>query len=238
MEQPSPHPPFRRRGGGDRGRRGARVVAVRPDHVLAGRSGGRVVGPRSRAQRARHARRRPHRRLRRGARPRRALARRGVRPPRRARARDWEAARDRARGGRGSPRRTQNPAVSWSGSAARRLLESLGYGAVRVFREMRIKLDTPPPAAEWPDRLRVVRSTRSMTRSSFTPRTRRRSPIIGTTRRATSCRGRRATSGASASTRRSGASFARGTSSRPGRSARATRTAAALSTRSSRVAVA
>ena len=31
-------------------------------------------------------------------------------------------------------------------SAARRLLQSLGYSAVRVFREMRIELQTPPPA--------------------------------------------------------------------------------------------
>jgi mycothiol synthase len=41
-------------------------------------------------------------------------------------------------------------------SAACRLLESLGYGAVRVFRELRIELETPPPAPEWPDGLRVV----------------------------------------------------------------------------------
>jgi mycothiol synthase len=41
-------------------------------------------------------------------------------------------------------------------SAARGLLESLGYGAVRVFREMRIELEAPPPAPEWPDGLRVV----------------------------------------------------------------------------------
>src|SRR3954451_4673477 len=41
-------------------------------------------------------------------------------------------------------------------AAARGLLESLGYGAVRVFREMRIELDAPPPAPEWPDGLRVV----------------------------------------------------------------------------------
>ena len=31
-------------------------------------------------------------------------------------------------------------------SAARRLLESLGYRAVRVFRELRIELEAPPPA--------------------------------------------------------------------------------------------
>ena len=41
-------------------------------------------------------------------------------------------------------------------SAARRLLDSLGYGAVRVFREMRIELEAPPPAPKWPDGLRVV----------------------------------------------------------------------------------
>jgi mycothiol synthase len=41
-------------------------------------------------------------------------------------------------------------------TAARRLLETLGYSAVRVFREMRIELDAPPPAPEWPAGLRVV----------------------------------------------------------------------------------
>ena len=40
-------------------------------------------------------------------------------------------------------------------SAARRLLESLGYGATRVFREMRIAVGSPS-APEWPDGLRVV----------------------------------------------------------------------------------
>lgn len=40
--------------------------------------------------------------------------------------------------------------------AAGGLLESLGYAAVRVFREMRIELGPPPPAPEWPDGLRVV----------------------------------------------------------------------------------
>jgi ribosomal protein S18 acetylase RimI-like enzyme len=39
---------------------------------------------------------------------------------------------------------------------ARRLFESLGYLAVRGFREMRIELQTPPPAPEWPDGLRVT----------------------------------------------------------------------------------
>lgn len=40
--------------------------------------------------------------------------------------------------------------------SARALLESLGYVAVRVFREMRIELDAPPAAPEWPAGLRVV----------------------------------------------------------------------------------
>lgn len=41
-------------------------------------------------------------------------------------------------------------------SAARRLLGSLGYRAVRVFREMRIELDAPPSVPMWPVGLRVV----------------------------------------------------------------------------------
>ena len=41
-------------------------------------------------------------------------------------------------------------------TAGRRLLESLGYDAVRVFRELRIQFAGPPPAPEWPDGLRVV----------------------------------------------------------------------------------
>lgn len=41
-------------------------------------------------------------------------------------------------------------------SVARSLLEALGYCAVRVFREMRIELDAPPPAPRWPDGLQVV----------------------------------------------------------------------------------
>jgi mycothiol synthase len=41
-------------------------------------------------------------------------------------------------------------------AAARRLLESLGYHPVRVFREMRIELEVPPPAPEWPNGLRVL----------------------------------------------------------------------------------
>ena len=56
---------------------------------------------------------------------------------------------------RGGARRIQNNVFEVD-SAARELLESLGYGAVRVFREMRIELDAPPPAPAWPDGLRVV----------------------------------------------------------------------------------
>jgi mycothiol synthase len=63
-----------------------------------------------------------------------------------------ELEQEAARGGAG---RIQNNALE-ADSAARRLLESLGYDAVRVFRELRIELSEPPPAPEWPDGLRVV----------------------------------------------------------------------------------
>ena len=52
-------------------------------------------------------------------------------------------------------RRIQNSVLE-ADSAARGLLESLGYRAVRVFRELRIDLEAPPRAPEWPDGLRVV----------------------------------------------------------------------------------
>jgi mycothiol synthase len=52
-------------------------------------------------------------------------------------------------------RRIQN-AVLEADSAARSLLEALGYTAVRVFREMRIELEAAPPAPQWPDGLSVV----------------------------------------------------------------------------------
>jgi mycothiol synthase len=52
-------------------------------------------------------------------------------------------------------RRIQNGVLE-ADSAARRLLESLGYAPVRVFREMRIELEASPPPPEWPDGLRVV----------------------------------------------------------------------------------
>ncbi len=41
-------------------------------------------------------------------------------------------------------------------SAGRALLESLGYRAVRVFRELRVELEAEPPAPRWPEGLRVV----------------------------------------------------------------------------------
>jgi mycothiol synthase len=55
----------------------------------------------------------------------------------------------------GGARRIHN-AVLEADSTACRLLESLGYAAVRVFRELRIELEGPPPAPTWPDGLRVV----------------------------------------------------------------------------------
>ena len=57
--------------------------------------------------------------------------------------------------GRRGARRIQN-GVFEADSAARRLLESLGYDAVRIFRELRIEFAAPPPAPTWPDGLRVV----------------------------------------------------------------------------------
>jgi len=56
---------------------------------------------------------------------------------------------------RGGARRVQN-AILEADFAAGRLLESLGYAALRVFRELRIELDAPPSLPEWPDGLRVV----------------------------------------------------------------------------------
>ena len=47
-------------------------------------------------------------------------------------------------------------ATGLEGEAARTLLESLGYSAVRVFRELRIEFASQPPAPEWPEGLRVV----------------------------------------------------------------------------------
>lgn len=50
-------------------------------------------------------------------------------------------------------RRLQNSVLE-ADHPGRRLLESLGYGPVRVFREMRIELSAPPPPPQWPDGLR------------------------------------------------------------------------------------
>ncbi len=52
--------------------------------------------------------------------------------------------------------RTIKNSVLEADSAARKLLESLGYGAVRVFRELRIELEAPPAPPEWPQELHVV----------------------------------------------------------------------------------
>ena len=150
-----------------------------------------MVGARPRAGRARRPRRRPHRRLRRGARARRALARRGVRPPRRARARDREADRDRARGGGGPRRRTQDPErVLEADSAARgcssRSATAPCASSARCASSSRRR--RPHPSGR--TGCASSRSTRSVTRSSSTPRTRRRSRMPGTSRRATSSRGR------------------------------------------------
>ena len=41
-------------------------------------------------------------------------------------------------------------------AAACSLLQSIGYRAVRVFREMRIELAAPPPIPTWPEGLRVA----------------------------------------------------------------------------------
>jgi mycothiol synthase len=56
---------------------------------------------------------------------------------------------------RGGGTRVHN-AILEADSAAGTLLESLGYRAVRVFREMRIEMESPPPAPVWPDALHVV----------------------------------------------------------------------------------
>jgi GNAT superfamily N-acetyltransferase len=55
----------------------------------------------------------------------------------------------------GGARRIQNSVLE-ADSHGGRLLESLGYAAVRVFREMRLELEAPPPAPRWPDGLRAV----------------------------------------------------------------------------------
>ena len=51
-------------------------------------------------------------------------------------------------------RKVQN-AVLEADTAARRLLESRGYTDLRLFREMRIELEAPPPPPEWPKPLRA-----------------------------------------------------------------------------------
>ena len=53
-------------------------------------------------------------------------------------------------------------------AAACRLLQSIDYRAVRVFREMRIELAAPPPIPTWPEGLRAATFDRSATRSRST----------------------------------------------------------------------
>ena len=60
-----------------------------------------------------------------------------------------------AQAARGGAHRIHNSILE-ADRAARAMLESLGYEAVRVFREMRIELAAPPPAPRWPDGLRVT----------------------------------------------------------------------------------
>jgi mycothiol synthase len=74
-----------------------------------------------------------------------------------------ELERDAARGGA----RALHNAVLEADRAAGRLLESLGYHAVRVFREMRIELDGPPLVPEWPAGLRVVAFDRERDAAAF-----------------------------------------------------------------------
>lgn len=51
-------------------------------------------------------------------------------------------------------RKVQN-SVFETDAAANALLDSLGYRLVRIHREMRIELDSSPPAAAWPEGLRA-----------------------------------------------------------------------------------
>jgi GNAT superfamily N-acetyltransferase len=60
-----------------------------------------------------------------------------------------------AQAARRGARRIQSTVLE-ADAAAGALLESLGYTAVRVFREMRVELEAPPPAPSWPEGLRVV----------------------------------------------------------------------------------
>jgi ribosomal protein S18 acetylase RimI-like enzyme len=52
-------------------------------------------------------------------------------------------------------RKLQNSVLEADG-AGRKLLESLGYAVVRVFRELRLELDAVPPAPVWPEGLQVT----------------------------------------------------------------------------------
>ena len=87
-------------------------------------------------------------------------------------------------------RRIQN-SVFEADSAARRLLESLGYAPCASSARCASSSRRRRPHPSGRTGCASSRSTRSVTRASSTPRTRRRSRITGTTRRATSSRGRR-----------------------------------------------
>ena len=80
--------------------------------------------------------------------------------PRLRRGREAGMGGGRTRRARGGPTRRGAHAIRNSvleaDAAGRRLLEWLGYVAVRVFREMRIELDAPPHAPAWPDGLRAA----------------------------------------------------------------------------------
>ena len=67
----------------------------------------------------------------------------------------WLATRLEEDAARRGARRIQNSALE-ADSAGRGLLESRGYRAVRIFRELRVELEGKPSAPTWPDGLRVV----------------------------------------------------------------------------------
>jgi mycothiol synthase len=56
---------------------------------------------------------------------------------------------------RSGARRVHNATID-ADAAAGALLTSMGYTAVRIFRELRVQMSSPPPTPEWPDGLRVV----------------------------------------------------------------------------------
>ena len=140
--------------------------------------------------------------------------------------------RDAAAGG---ARRIQN-GVYEPDAAACRLLQSIGYRAVRVFREMRIELAAPPPIPTWPEGLRAATFDPERDALAFHAAQRKRLRMRGSTPRATLSPGRGPTWRVSGSTQPCGASSEQETRSPRERSALPTRTAAASSRSCSRVA--